>query len=105
MSRAPPSEATGAFIRESVLTTHRNRRLMLTLSLSLLAISGGASTSQFPNNRVSGTITFQGAPLAGVSVTAFNTNTNSFTQVATTDENGNYSLQLPAWINKIGRAH
>lgn len=77
---------------------------MLPLSLSLLAISGGASTSQFPNNRVSGTITFQGAPLAGVSVTAFNTNTNSFTQVATTDENGNYSLQLPAWINTAGTA-
>src|SRR5579871_2091248 len=70
----------------------------------LLAVSGAASTNQFPLNLVSGTATFQGAPLAGVTVTAYNTNTSSVTQVVTTDENGNYSLQLPAWINTTGTA-
>src|SRR5579871_6046 len=70
----------------------------------LLAVSGAASTNQFPLNLVSGTATFQGAPLAGVTVTAYNTNTSSVTQVVTTDENGNYLLQLPAWINTTGTA-
>ena len=86
------------------MTCHRNYLLRLLLSVSLLAVSGGASTNQWPNNLVSGTITFQGAPLAGVSVTAYNTNTSTITQVTATDENGNYSLQLPAWINTAGTA-
>jgi hypothetical protein len=86
------------------VTTHRNCRLLLPLFLSLPVVSAGASTNQFPNNLVSGTVTFQGAPLAGVSVTAYNTNTSSITQVTTTDENGNYRLGLPAWINTAGTA-
>jgi hypothetical protein len=86
--------------------TNRNRCrcLMLQLAMPVLAVSAGASTSQFPNNQVSGTITFQGAPLAGVTVTAYNTNTSTITQVTTTDEYGNYYLQLPAWINTAGTA-
>jgi hypothetical protein len=77
---------------------------MLLLALSVFTVSGGATTNQLPNNLVSGTITFNGAPLAGVRVTAFNTNTNSITQAATTDENGTYTLELPAWINTAGTA-
>ncbi|MBZ5575527.1 MAG: DUF1566 domain-containing protein [Acidobacteriia bacterium] len=86
--------------------TTRERRHCLTLGLflSMLAVSRGATTNQFPNNQVSGTITFQGTPLAGVTVTAYNTNTSSTTQVTTTDENGNYSLGLPAWTNTAGTA-
>ena len=84
------------------MTNYRNCRLMLLLALTVFTVSGGATTNQFPNNLVSGAITFHGAPLVGVSVTAFNTNTNSITQVATTDENGNYHLELPAWINTAG---
>src|SRR5262249_37717767 len=79
-------------------------RLLLPLSLSMMTLAASASTNQWPNNQVSGTITFQGAPLAGVTVTAFNTNTNSVTQVTTTDEFGNYQLGLPAWINTTGTA-
>ena len=86
------------------MTSYRNFRLMLPLALSMFTVSGGATTNEFPNNLVSGTVTFRGAPLVGVSVTAFNTNTNSITQVATTDENGNYHLELPAWINTAGTA-
>jgi len=92
------------FSQESDLTNYRNCRFILPLALSVFTVSGGATTNQFPNNLVSGTVTFHGAPLVGVSVTAFNTNTNSITQVATTDENGNYQLALPAWINTAGTA-
>ncbi len=74
------------------------------LILICLVMSAGASADQWPNNLVSGTVTFQGAPLAGVSVTAYNTNTSSITQVTTTDENGNYNLELPAWLNTAGTA-
>jgi hypothetical protein len=70
----------------------------------LLAVPGGASTNQWPSNTITGTATFRGAPLAGVTVTAYNTNTSSITQVTTTDGNGNYSLQVPAWINTDGTA-
>ena len=88
------------------MTIDRNGwlRLVLPLPVAMLVMSAGASTNQFPNDVVSGTITFQGAPLAGVTVTAYNTNTSSITQVTTTDENGNYSLGLPAWINTAGTA-
>jgi len=87
-----------------VLPNTRTSRLILAISCLLLAASASATTNQFPNNLVSGVITFQGAPLPGVTVTAFNTNTNTITQVATTDENGSYQLQLPAWINTAGTA-
>ena len=50
-----------------------------------------------PANLVSGTVWFKGAPLAGVTVTAYVTNTSSVYAVTTTDENGSYHFQLPAW--------
>src|SRR5579871_2212020 len=91
-------------IWEANVNRNCSRGLMLTLSLLMLAVSGGASTNQWPNNLVSGAVTFQGEPLAGVTVTAYNTNTSSITQVTTTDVNGNYLLQLPAWLNTDGTA-
>ena len=78
------------------MTPRMSLQLALLPFLPLLAIPAGAA---MPNNSVSGAVTFQGTPLAGVTITAYNTNTNSITQVATTGENGDYSLQLPAWIN------
>jgi hypothetical protein len=58
---------------------------------------------------------FKGAPLANVTITAFETNTNSTFAVTTTDANGNYSFaNLPTgsnvttniqfWANKAGYA-
>lgn len=96
-------KATGASSPEARVTTYRNSRLIL-LFLSLFAASGAASTNQWPSNQVSGTATFRGAPLAGVTITAWNTNTNSIIQVTTTDANGRYRLALPAWINTDGTA-
>ena len=85
--------------------TDRDQRFLIPACFCLLAVSGHAATdNQWPNNLVSGTITLQGVPLAGVSVTGYNTNTSTITQVTTTDENGNYYLQLPAWINTTGTA-
>jgi hypothetical protein len=72
------------------------------LLVALAAVCGRAGTNQWPNNLVSGTITFRGAPLAGVSITAFNTNTNTIIQVTTSDANGNYQLQLPAAVDNAG---
>jgi len=68
-----------------------------------------------PVATVSGTVTFEGTPIAGATVTAFLTNTNTFTQVVTTDAEGHFSLaNLPAgshvppdyhlWVNKPGYA-
>src|SRR5579875_3604234 len=45
-----------------------------------------------PTDSVSGTVTLRGSPLAGATVTAFDTNNNSIYGVATTDANGNYSF-------------
>jgi len=44
-------------------------------------------------NTVSGTVMFKGAPMAGVTVTAFMTNSNSVFETTTTDANGNYSFK------------
>ena len=49
-----------------------------------------------------GNVTLKGQPLAGVTVTAYNTNTSTITQVTTTDESGNYLLQLPAAVSTSG---
>jgi uncharacterized GH25 family protein len=45
-----------------------------------------------PKNTISGTVTFKGSPLAGVTVTLFDPNDNVVAQTATTDANGNYSF-------------
>lgn len=60
--------------------------------------SGGGPTSSTNGgpvpNTVSGTVTFKGAPLAGVTITAFNNNSDPSTIFATavTDANGNYTI-------------
>jgi hypothetical protein len=45
-----------------------------------------------PTDTVAGTVTYKGAPLAGVTVTEWSTNTNAVLATATTDGNGNYSF-------------
>ena len=45
-----------------------------------------------PKNTISGTVTFKGSPLAGVTVTLFDTNDNAVAQTTTTDANGDYSF-------------
>jgi hypothetical protein len=57
-------------------------------------VSGGNTNpgSPPPTNTFAGTVTFQGAPLAGVTVVAFNTNTNSTFATTTTDANGHYGF-------------
>ncbi len=55
---------------------------------------GGAVNPSLPpaTDSVSGTVTFKGSPLAGVTITAWATNTNSIYQVTTTDAGGNYVI-------------
>ncbi|HVN93802.1 MAG TPA: DUF1566 domain-containing protein, partial [Terracidiphilus sp.] len=66
-----------------------------------------------PTNTASGTVTFNGAPLAGVTVTLWLTNSNIVVATASTDANGNYSFSglsasgdVPAdyqiYVNKKG---
>lgn len=81
-------------------------RLTGILALSILAATGASAqyvvNPQWPNNQVSGTVTWNGAPLAGVFFTAVNTNTSTIMAHTTTDQNGNYTLQFPAWLNTAG---
>lgn len=55
------------------------------------AVVSQADTGAIPDNSITGTVTFNGAPLAGATVTLFNTNYNVVAATATTDANGNYS--------------
>ena len=87
-------------MREGILFIDRTRwrhRLFLALSLSLPAFGYDPYPATMPRNLVSGTIRFKGAPLAGVTVTAYATNYSTEYGVTTTDENGFYQLRLPAW--------
>lgn len=105
ISRTLWRRVTGTFTRERIVTIYSSCCRLYLLFLPMFTLSAVASTTNnWPNNQVSGTITFQGVPLAGVTVTAFNTNTSTITQVTTTDENGQYALQLPAWLNTAGTA-
>lgn len=89
--------------------------------LILSACNGGSSNtpgltnpgSPPPTNTASGTVTFNGAPLASATVTLWLTNSNVVVTTATTDSNGNYSFSglsasgdSPAdyqiWVNKAG---
>ena len=55
--------------------------------------NGGSGNNPPPApDTISGTVTFNGAPLAGATVTDFITNTNSVFQTATTDANGRYTF-------------
>ncbi len=83
------------------MTTHRSS-LSLPLCALLRAALCFASTNQWPNNTVTGTIAFHNQPLQGVTVTGYNTNTSTVTQVTTTDQYGNYILQLPAAVSTSG---
>lgn len=74
---------------------------LMLAALALLAACGGLSSSGgggSDNNpppapdTISGTVTLNGAPLAGATVTDFITNTNSVFQTATTDANGHYTF-------------
>jgi hypothetical protein len=53
---------------------------------------GGNNGSPPPTTSVAGTVSFKGAPLAGATVVAFNTNTNTVFGSTTTDANGSYSF-------------
>lgn len=55
---------------------------------------------------ISGTVTYKGAPLGGVTVTLWMTNTNSIIATATTDSNGAYSFSgLKTTGNVPGKYH
>jgi len=71
---------------------------LVALSILLLAGCGGGGSGSGgnaggpPTDTVSGTATFKGAPLPGVQILLYSTNTNVFTQTAITDANGHYSF-------------
>lgn len=57
---------------------------------SNIGIQSGSNSP--PTNTASGTVTFKGLPMAGATVVAYNTNTNTVFATASTDANGNYSF-------------
>ena len=83
------------------------RHLVTVLGIALLAsCSGGGDGGKTnpavpqPTNTVTGTVTIKGAPMVGVTVVAFEGNTNTNYGVTTTDANGNYSFSaIPTWGN------
>jgi hypothetical protein len=79
----------------------RARFLMVMAALGVLTACNGGNIGSNgltnpgqppPTDTVSGTVQFKGAPLAGATVTAWLTNTNTVYGTATTDANGNYSF-------------
>ena len=79
----------------------RARRGALALAFScagLLSACGGGDNSPGntdpglppPTNTFAGSVTYQGSALAGATVIAFNTNTNSTFATTTTDAGGHY---------------
>ena len=72
----------------------------MVLALVLLAGCGGGGHSSGdtdpglapPTASVSGTVKWQGNPLSGATVTAYNTNTNAVIGTVLTDANGNYTF-------------
>lgn len=89
--------------------------------LSLSACGGGNANSPGltnpgspqPTDTATGTVTFNGAPLPGATVTLWLTNNNTVVSTATTEANGDYSFSglttsgdVPAeyqiWVNKTG---
>jgi hypothetical protein len=83
-------------MREGILMTDRTR-LLLAVSLVLPAFGYDPYPATMPRNLVSGTVRFNGAPLPGVTITAYATNYSTVYAVAATDQNGAYQFQLPAW--------
>ncbi len=108
----------------------RTRRSALALALScagLLGACGGGGSDNGPGNTdpglppltntFAGSVTYQGSALAGATVIAFNTNTNSTFATTTTDANGHYSftqlgtsctdactINYQFWVAKAGYA-
>ncbi len=79
----------------------RISRLLPALTVTVLVSacggsgSGGGNTnpgSPPPTNTISGKVTYNGAPLAGVTVVAFSTNSNSTYATTTTDASGAYQF-------------
>jgi hypothetical protein len=77
------------------------RALLAVIALGMLIACGGGpggsggETDPGPGPRVagiSGTVTFLGNPLSGVTIYAWETNTNQVVQTTTTDANGHYIL-------------
>ena len=92
------------------IVTEKSGFLFMILSIALFAACGGGSSggNNCPNcgapvpNTASGTVQFNGAPLAGATVTVLNNNSNPSTvfAITTTDANGNYSVTgLPTGWN------
>ena len=80
---------------------NRNRLLLIVFCVGLLdgcgggGGGGGGNTQPAvapPTNTASGTVLFNGAPLAGATVTAYDTNNHRIFAAATSDANGNYSF-------------
>ena len=111
------------------IPAHSARRVATALAiagLGLLAACGGGGGGSSgdtnpglppPTNTFAGTVTYGGAPLAGATVIAFNTNTNSTFATTTTDANGRYSfaqlgtsctqsctINYQFWVTKAGYA-
>ena len=108
----------------------RARRGALALALScagLLGACGGGGSDNSPGNTdpglppptntFAGSVTYRGSALAGATVIAFNTNTNSTFATTTTDANGHYSftqlgtsctdactINYQFWVAKAGYA-
>jgi len=55
-------------------------------------VSTPVDNGAIQKNTITGTVTFKGSPLAGVTVTLFLTNDNTIAQTTTTDANGDYSF-------------
>jgi hypothetical protein len=82
----------------------------------VVSASGGGTgnnSNQWPDDTVSGTVTLNGSPLSGVSVTAFLTNENVVSATVTTDAQGHYALpamqtsgnataRYQIWVEKAG---
>ncbi|RFP35511.1 DUF1566 domain-containing protein [Duganella sp. BJB476] len=82
-------------------TMARIRLLLVVLGVGLINACGGGgggsggNTQPFvpvPSNTASGTVMFKGTPLAGATVTVYETNSNRVFATLTTDANGNYSV-------------
>src|SRR5471032_1813548 len=79
----------------------RIRLLLVVLGASLINACGGGGGGSggntqplvpVPSNTAAGMVMFKGAPLAGATVTVYETNSNRVYATVTTDANGNYSV-------------
>ena len=63
--------------------------------------NGGTNPPPPADDTISGTVTFNGAPLAGATVTDFMTNTSTVFQTTTTDTNGKYTFNGMSVTGKV----